>query len=106
MTLHALAFGAIFYAPMSTIFAMGTPFTADDRGYFLWLSHNWQIFIPPVVMVLAIIAGWIFRRVHHSSSGDASSHGEPLRINSSEQPSSSAADQIPGTDLPFELQGA
>jgi hypothetical protein len=49
---------------MSVFIAMGVPTTTDDRGYLLWLSHNWPIFLLPALALVTLLTAWLARKPH------------------------------------------
>ena len=89
---------------MGSMLAMGIPFTADDQGYLLRLAHTWQVFIPPLLALVAALIGWIFRRIHRASG--PADRGPDLAAQRTEVSEQRPSGELPGTDWPFALQGS
>jgi len=90
---------------MNVLFAMGTPTTTDDTGYFLWLAHSWPVFLPPIIAICVTLVFWVRRMVH--SSGNGTNTPGPTDIEAQrlgqEQALNSESDPPPGWPLEFEV---
>jgi hypothetical protein len=78
---------------MSVFIAMGVPTTTDDRGYLLWLSHNWPILLLPALALVTLLIAWVFRKFHAWTSATPGG-SDPL---SEQSPNMGGPDQ---PDLP------
>lgn len=62
---------------MNVLLAMGIPTTADDRGYFQWLSQNWTIWVVPALVFGTLLIAWVVRKIHAWSAGTPGSNQPP-----------------------------
>lgn len=75
---------------MSIWLAMGTWTTADDRGYFQWLSQNWTICVVPALVFGTLLIAWMIGKIRAWTAGTPGSSLPPPTesglMNNPEQP--------------------
>src|SRR5262245_34596970 len=96
---------------MNLLLAMGIPTTPDDRGYFLWLSQHWMVFVLLTLALLALLTAWFIRTVHAwlaRMSGPSGPPGPELPSAAPSSPTNSISDGKPedGFGWPVQLEFA
>src|SRR5438132_12022718 len=92
---------------MSALLAMGVPTTTDTRGYFVWLAHNWPVFVPAALAFCAVLVGLVVHIVKSWSRATPDSSGPDAPPQAMDGPPSpvpgSGSDADIGIRWPFEL---